>query len=109
MRSRELRKALAGAAAFAVATATATALVACGSHSNKPAGSSVSSSATARPPAPTPAPARQQVTLPINGGQHFYPHDVAVDAKGTVYATAINEGVLKLPRGAQQAVSVGFT
>jgi streptogramin lyase len=109
MRTRELHKVLVGAVVFAAAAATATAVGACGSQNNRPAGSSTSSSATSSAPAPTPAPARQQVTLPINGGQHFYPHDVAVDARGTVYATAINEGVFKLPRGAQQAVSVGFT
>src|SRR4051812_39260816 len=109
MRTRELHKVLVGAVVFAMTTVTTTALGACGSHGNKPAGSSTGSSATSSTPAPTPAPARQQVTLPINGGQHFYPHDVALDSQGTVYATAINEGVFKLPRGAQQAVSVGFT
>lgn len=103
-------------ASIVVAAATATTVGGCGGHNTKPAGSPSSSSAgpTSSSGGPStgtaaPAPARQQVTLPITGGQHFYPHDIAVDAKGTVYATAINEGVLKLPPGAQKAVSVGFT
>jgi serine/threonine-protein kinase len=98
--------------ALVVAAATGTTLGACGRQNTKPAGSPSSNSAGPTAGAtgtPTPAPARQQVTLPITGGQHFYPHDIAVDAKGAVYATAINEGVLKLPPGAKQAVSVGFT
>jgi serine/threonine-protein kinase len=109
MRARVLRKVLVGSVVLVVATGTGTTLGACGRQSNQSAGSSTSSSASPTMGTATPTAARQQVTLPIKGGQHFYPHDIAVDAQGTVYATAINEGVLKLPPGAQQAVSVGFT
>ena len=114
MTTRILRKVMVGSVVLVVTTATVTTLGACGRQSSKSAGSSTSSSAgpamgTATTGTATPAPARQQVTLPLKGGQHFYPHDVAVDGQGTVYATAINEGVLKLPPGSQQAVSVGFT
>lgn len=73
----------------------------CAHHSNTPV---ATSTPTINPTAP-----RRQVTLPITGGQHFYPQDVAVDAQGTVYAAAISEGVLKLAPGAQSAVSVKFT
>ncbi|HTQ19890.1 hypothetical protein [Mycobacterium sp.] len=107
---RLLRTVLVGSVA---AAATATTLGACAGQSHKSVGSSTSSAAgpsassSASPAAP--AAARQQVTLPIKGGENFYPQDVAVDANGTVYATSVNEGVLKLKPGASAAVSVGFT
>jgi serine/threonine-protein kinase len=109
MRARVLRKVLVGSVVLVVTAAAGTTLGACGRQSDKSAGSSASSSAGSTTATASPVPARQQVTLPIKGGQHFYPHDVAVDGQGTVYATAINEGVLKLPPGSQQATSVGFT
>jgi serine/threonine protein kinase, bacterial len=110
MRTRLFPKALVGSVVLVVvATATGTTLSACGSRNSNSAGSSTSSSAS--PPTGTinPTAARQQVTLPIKGSQHFIPQDVAVDAQGAVYATAVNDGVLKLAEGAQAAASVGFT
>jgi serine/threonine protein kinase, bacterial len=109
MRTRVLHKFLVGSVVLVVATGLGTTLAACGPQNDRSKGSSTSSSAVPTTAAAAPAPARQQVTLPIKGGEHFYPHDIAVDGQGTVYATAINDGVLKLAPGAQQAVSVGFT
>jgi len=117
MRIRALRKVLVNVVVLVMATATGTALVGCGRNGGNSVGSSTGSSAgsssgsSTSPPTGTanPTAARQQVTLPIRGGQHFYPHDVAVDAQGTVFVTAVNEGVLKLAPGAQSAVPVGFT
>jgi serine/threonine protein kinase, bacterial len=110
MRTRAFRKVLAGSVVLVgVATITGTTLGACGRQASRSAESSASSSASPATGTPNPTAARQQVTLPIKGGENFYPQDVAVDAQGTVYATAVNEGVLKLAPGAQAAVSVGFS
>jgi serine/threonine protein kinase, bacterial len=110
MRSRLFRRALVGSVVVVVvATAAGIALGGCGRKNSGSAGSTASSSASGPGGSVNPTAPRQQVTLPIKGGEHFYPHDVAVDAQGTVYVTAVNEGVLKLAPGAQAAVSVGFT
>jgi len=101
----------------AAATATGTALSGCQRQNSRSAEnsatssgeSSVSSSANPNPGIPNPTAARHQVTLPITAGADFYPQDVAVDAQGNVYATTVNDGVLKLAPGAQAAVSVGFS
>jgi hypothetical protein len=105
MRTRAHRKVLVGSVALVVVV-TATALSGC---DNKKNNSSAGSSASPASGTINPTAARQQVTLPIKGGEHFYPHDVSVDAQGTVYGTSVNDGVLKLAPGAQAAVSVGFT
>ncbi len=121
MRIRVFRKRLISSVGIvilaSVATATGTVLGGCQRQHNRSADSSASRSAenspnsSANPNTSTvnPAAARLQVTLPIKGGEYFNPEDVAVDGQGTVYATAVNEGVLKLAPGAQAAVSVGFS
>jgi serine/threonine protein kinase, bacterial len=97
----------------AAATATGTALGGCQRQNSRSAErsstSSASSSAKPNTGISNPTVARHQLTLPITPSENFYPHDVAVDAHGTVYATTVNEGVLKLAPGAQAAVSVGFS
>jgi serine/threonine protein kinase, bacterial len=92
-----------------VATATGAALGGCQRQNGKSAESSAGSSANPNTGTLNPTAARQQVTLPIKGGAHFYPEDVAVDAQSTVYGTTVNDGVLKLAPAAQAAVSVGFS
>ena len=109
MRTRLFRKLLTtsmGVLAVAGAvTATGTPLGGCQRQNSGSGGSSTGSSASTI----NPTAARHQVTLPIKGSPDFYPQGVAVDGQGTVYATAVNDGVLKLAPGAQAAVSVGFT
>lgn len=92
-----------------VATATGTALGGCQRQNSRSAESSTSSSAKPNTGTINPTAARHQVTLPFKGSADFYPQGVAVDGQGTVYATAVNDGVLKLAPGAQAAVSVGFS
>lgn len=93
----------------AAATATGTALGGCQRQNNRSAESSASRSAKPNTGIPNPTAARHQLTLPITPSENFYPQDVAVDAQGTVYATTVNDGVLKFAPGAHAAVSVGFS
>jgi serine/threonine protein kinase, bacterial len=81
------------------ASATGTALGGCQRQNSSSAASSTIN----------PTVARQQVALPIKGSGNIDPEGVAVDGQGNVYATAVNDGVLKLAPGAQAAVSIGFT
>lgn len=62
-------------------------------------------------PAPTaidPSAARTQVTLPFPNDESFYPHDIAVDADGTVYVSDVNAGVLQLATARSTSERVPF-
>ena len=55
--------------------------------------------------------ARTQSPLPFgeDDGKSFYPKDVSVDTHGDIYVTAVNDGVLKLAKGATQSARVPFS
>lgn len=58
-----------------------------------------------------PTAARTPVTLPFggNGKEQFYPEDVSVDTHGNIYVTAVNDGVLKLAKGASTPTRIPFS
>ena len=49
--------------------------------------------------------------MPFGGADKdsFYPQDVSVDTRGDIYVTAVNDGVLKLAKGASEPTRIPFS